>query len=239
MENQAKVLSVNAVKVPVLKGSVTSIEKNSKGDKVTWLRLTEDQKNDANLICTSKNNTEYAARMEVKSAEDVLMAADWLRENAELRNVQDWFNGLFVSVNRPIIANAGAAGLEAELICDIESLVAYETLQSARGRQASKFDSDKWKAYSPVLANCLKAFFEAKGYTTVQPLVNKYLNLIKGAIVNFNAVGDDAARKAAEMVEFTFEWVVTNKPELESLAAFAVAVMEANREKYSVEGSEY
>lgn len=242
MENQTvpKVLAVNAMKAPVIKGATTSIEKNSKGDKVTWLRLTEEQKNDASLICTSKNNTEYAARMELKTADDVLLAADWLKENAGLQNVQDWFNGLFVSVNRPIIATAGASGLGAELICDIESLVAFETLQSARGRKASKFDADMWKAYSPILVNCLKSFFEAKKIQNVQPLVNKYLNLIKGAIVGFNPIGDDAAMKASEMIEFTLEWVVANKPDMESIGAFAVTVMEANREKYATEeGSEY
>lgn len=247
MENQnqaapaaSKVLAVNAMKAAVIKGSITSIEKNSKGDKVTWLRLTEDQKNDASLICTSKNNAEYAARMELKSADDVLLAADWLRENAGLQNVQDWLNGLFIGVNRPIIATAGASGLEAELICDIESLVAYETLQSARGRKASKFDADMWKAYSPILVNCLKSFFEAKKITNVQPLVNKYLNLIKGAIVGFNPIGDDAAKKASEMIEYTFEWIVVNKPEMESIGAFAVTVIESNLEKYATEdGSGY
>lgn len=241
MSNEVKTLAVTAIKTDVVKGNVTSIETNSKGEKVTWLRLAEEIKDNAGYIVTSKNNTEYAAKFQQATGDAVRSIGAWLAENADMQNVQDWINSLFVTVNRPIIALAGASGLQAELIGDIESLVAYETLQTARGRKASKFDGEMWKAYSAVLANCLKLFFEEKKVQNVQPLVNKYLNLIKGAIVHFSPIGDNGTMdKAASMIEYTFEWIVANKPELETIGAFAVTVMEANKAKYSTDGeSEY
>ncbi len=235
-------MEMKAVKRAIVKAGKTSIEQNSKGDKVTWLRLADDVKDNAEYIVTSKGNVEYAAQSHIHNADNVVIIGDWIKQNAGLQNVQDWINGLFIAVNRPILALAGASGLaEAELIEDVESLVAYETLQSARGRKASKFDSDNWKAYSPVLSACLKSFFEAKKIENTAPLVNKYLHLIKGAIVNFNPIGDQSTMdKAASMIEYTFEWIVANKPDMETLGAFAVTVMEANKAKFSVdEDSEY
>ena len=235
-------LEMKAIKKAIVKAAKTSLEQNSRGDKVTWLRLADDVKDNAEYIVTSKNNVEYAAKLARVNAESVRDMAFWLSGNSDLDNVQEWVNGLFVAVNRPILALAGASGFaEAELIEDIESLVAFETLQSARGRKASKFDSDNWKAYSPVLSACLKAFFEGKKIENTAPLVNKYLHLIKGAIVHFNPIGDQSTMdKAASMIEFTFEWIVANKPDMEALGAFAVTVMEANKQKFSVDGeSEY
>ena len=234
----AKVIEMKTVKTSVIKGNKTSIEQNSKGDKVTWLRLAEEIKDNASYIVTSKNNTEYAAKLNIQ---DPVAGFAWLQENAGLENVREFWNGLFITANRPIIAVAGASGIDADCVCDIESLVAYETLQTARGRKASKFDSEMWKAYSPILADSLRAFFEEKKVSSVAPLVNKYLNLIKGAIVHFSPIGDNGTMdKAASMIEYTFERVIATKPELESIAAFAVTVMEANRDKYSTEGeSEY
>ena len=227
-------LEIKAIKSLVLKGSVASIEKNSKGDKVTWLRLDQATKDNGAYIVTSKNNTEYAARLELAPT-FVADSVEWLRQNQELENVGEWLRGQFVAVNRGIVGVAGAAGLEAELIGDIESLIAYETLQTARGRKAGKFDGEQWKAYSPILADCLKRFFEQKRIVNVAPLVNKYLHLIKGAIVNFSPIGDDAMTKAEEMIESTFDWIVANKPDMETLGAFAVQVMQSNREKYTME----
>lgn len=234
MSNEVKTLVVTAIKTDVVKGNVTSIEKNSKGDKVTWLRLAQEVKDNADYIVTSKNNTEYAARIEF-APQFVADSVEWLRQNQELDNVREWLVNQFTAVNRGIVALAGASGLQAELLGDIESLIAYETLQTARGRKARKFDSEQWKTYSPVLADCLRRFFEEKKYANVAPLVNKYLHLIKGAIVSFNPIGDDAMRKAEDMIEFTFEWIVANKPEMETLAAFAVQVMQNNREEYAAD----
>ena len=242
MVSGAAKLEMKAVKKSIVKAAKTSLEQNSRGDKVTWLRLADDVKDNAEYIVTSKGNVEYAAKLARVDAEGVRDMAFWLSENSGLDNVQEWVNGLFIAVNRPILALAGASGFaEAELIEDIESLVAFETLQSARGRKASKFDSDNWKAYSPVLSACLKSFFEAKKIENTAPLVNKYLHLIKGAIVHFNPIGDQSTMdKASAMIEFTFEWVAANKPEMETLGAFAVTVMEANKQKFSVDAeSEY
>lgn len=227
-------LTVATRKVPVIKAAQASIEKNSKGDKVTWLRLPQDIKDNGAYIVTSKNNCEYAARLEFAPT-FVADSVEWLRQNQELDNVGEWLRGQFINVNRGIVGVAGAAGLEAELIGDIESLIAYETLQTARGRKAGKFDGEQWKAYSPILADCLKRFFEQKKIVNVAPLVNKYLHLIKGAIVNFSPIGDDAMVKAEEMIEYTFDWIVANKPEMETLGAFAITVMQSNREKYTME----
>lgn len=235
-------MEMKAVKRAITKAGKTSIEQNHRGDKVTWLRLEDSIKDSPAYIVTSKSNVEYAAQSHIQNADNVAIMGDWIKENAGLQNVQDWINGLFIAVNRPILALAGASGFaEAELIEDIESLVAFETLQSARGRKASKFDSDNWKAYSPILSACLKSFFEAKKIENTAPLVNKYLHLIKGAIVNFNPIGDQSTMdKAASMIEFTFEWIVANKPDMETLGAFAVTVMEANKQKFSVDSeSEY
>lgn len=230
---------MKAIKTAVVKAAKTSIEQNSKGDKVTWLRLEDSVKDNSQYIVTSKNNVEYAAVMPKADIQGSLL---WLMDNQGLENVTQWFESLFIAANRPILALAGASGFaEAELIGDIESLIAYETLQSARGRKASKFDSDNWKAYSPILSACLKSFFESKKIENTSPLVNKYLHLIKGAIVHFNPIGDESTMdKAAAMIEYTFEWVVANKPDMEALAAFAVTVMEANKSKFSVDSeSEY
>lgn len=232
-------MEMKAIKTAVVKASKTSIEQNSKGDKVTWLRLEEAIKDNNQYIVTSKNNTEYAA---IAPKADIQGSLLWLMDNQEMSNVQEWFESLFTAVNRPILALAGASGFaEAELIGDVESLIAYETLQSARGRKASKFDSDNWKAYSPILSACLKSFFEAKKIENTSPLVNKYLHLIKGAIVHFNPIGDESTmNKAGEMIEYCFEWIVANKPDMEALGAFAITVMEANKAKFSVDSeSEY
>lgn len=233
-----KTIEMKTVKTGIIKGAKVSIEQNSKGDKVTWLRLAEEIKDNAEYVVTSKNNTEYAAKLDIQ---DPIAGFAWLQENAGLENVREFWNGLFITANRPIIATAGASGVEAECVCDIESLVAFETLQSARGRKASKFDADMWKAYSPILADSLRVFFEEKKVSNVAPLVNKYLHLIKGAIVHFSPIGDNSTMdKAASMIEFTFERVIATKPDMESIAAFAVTVMENNRAKYSTDAeSEY
>lgn len=231
--NVAKLIEMKTVKTKIVKGEKVSIETNSKGDKVTWLRLGEEIKDNNAFTVTSKNNTEYAAKLNIQ---DPIAGFAWLQENAGLENVKEFWNGLFTVANRPIIATAGASGIEADCICDIESLVAYETLQSARGRKASKFDSDMWKTYSPILADSLRVFFEEKKVTNVAPLVNKYLHLIKGVIVHFSPIGDNSTmNKAASMIEFTFSRIVETRPDLETLGAFAVTVMESNRDKYSTE----
>lgn len=232
-------MEMKAVKTAIVKASKTSIEQNSKGDKVTWLRLADEIKDNNQYIVTSKNNTEYAA---VAPKADIQASLLWLMDNQGMTNVNEWFESLFTAVNRPILALAGASGFQdAELIGDIESLIAYETLQSARGRKASKFDSDNWKAYAPILSLCLKKFFEDKKIENTAPLVNKYLHLIKGAIVHFNPIGDQSTMdKASAMIEFTFDYIVEKMPEMEALGAFAVTVMEANKAKFSVDSeSEY
>jgi hypothetical protein len=231
-------LAINAIKTNVIKGDKVSIETNSKGAKITWLRLKDEIKDNGSYIVTSKDNTEYAAML---PAPDIESGINWLFNNQGLENVRDWFKDQFTRVNRPLIATAGASGTEVELIGDIESLIAFDTLESARGRKASSLNSDQWKAYSPILADCLKRFFEEKKAQNVSPLVNKYLNLIKGAIYHFSPIGDNSTmEKASSMIEYTFEWVIGNKPELETIAAFAVTVMENNKKKYSTDGeSEY
>jgi hypothetical protein len=232
-------LSYNIIKRAIVKGSIVSVEKNSKGDKVTWLRLDDATKDNAAKLVTSKGNTEFACDNPIVDIESGLL---WLTANQGMTNVKEWFEGLFIAANRPLLATAGAGNLpEAELIGDIESLIAYETLQSARGRKATRMDSEGWKVYSPILSLCLSKFFAEKKIQNVTPLVNKYLHLIKGAIVHFSPIGDDSTiRKAEEMIEYTFMWVVENQPEFESVAAFAVQVMENNKLKYSTDGeSEY
>jgi hypothetical protein len=232
-------LNFNPIKKAVTKGGNVSIEKNSKGDKVTWLRLDETIKDNASKLVTSKNNVEYSCDAPKVDIESALL---WLGENKHMVNVLDWFDGLFIAANRPLLATAGASGLsECELIGDIESLVAFDTLQTARGRKASKLDSEAWKLYAPILSECLGRFFSEKKIQNVTPLVNKYLHLIKGAIVYFSPIGDESTmNKASEMIQYTFMWIVANKPDMEAAGAFAVQVMESNKAKYSIEeGSEY
>ncbi len=108
-------------------------------------------------------------------------------------------------------------------------------LLTARGRKAKSLNGDQWKVYSPVLSLCLNRFFAEKKVANVQPLVNKYLHLVKGAIFNFAPIGDQGTiDKVGEMIDYVFEYVVETMPELESLAAFAVTVMEGNKKEYAV-----
>ena len=228
-------LEMKKINVELIKGNVVSKEKNSKGESIEWLRVEKEVKENAAYTITTKDNKEFAAKLPGIGEQEVLEFCDWLKSNAVMQNVQDWFAGQFVAANRGLMQEAGAAGFsEVGILGDIESLVAYETLQSARGRKASKLDADAWKLFSPVLSDCLARFFVAKRVQNVTPLVNKYLHLIKGAIVNFSPIGDDAADKAMEMLSYTFEWIIENKPEMETLAAFAVSVMQSNIEKFGV-----
>lgn len=229
-------IEMKKISVELIRGGVVSREKNSKGDSVEWLRVSKEVKDNAAFTITTKDNREYAAKLPTVGESDVIGYCDWLRSNAGMVNVQDWFAGQFTAANRSLMQEAGAAGKDTvEVLADIEALVAYETLQSARGRKASRLDAEQWKAYSPVLSDCLSRFFAEKKVQNIQPLVNKYLHLIKGAIVGFNPIGDDAHEKATEMVAYTFAWIIENRADMETLAAFAVSVMQANGEKFKTD----
>lgn len=229
-------IEMKKISVELIRGNVVSREKNSKGDSVEWLRVAKDVKDNAAFTITTKDNKEYAAKLPTVGEIEVGIYCDWLKANAGMLNVQEWFANQFIAADRALMQEAGAAGKDTvEVLADIEALVAYETLQSARGRKASKFDADQWKAFSPVLSDCLAKFFTEKKVQNVVPLVNKYLHLIKGAIVGFTPIGDDAHAKATEMLGFTFTWIIEHKPDMEALAAFAVSVMQANGEKYKTD----
>lgn len=229
-------IEMKKITVELVRGNVVSREKNSKGDSVEWLRVSKDVKDNAAYTVTTKDNKEYAAKLPTVGELEVGNYCDWLKANAGLLNVQEWFSNQFIAADRALMQEAGAAGKDTvEVLADIEALVAYETLQSARGRKATRLDADQWKAFSPVLSDCLAKFFTEKKVQNVVPLVNKYLHLIKGAIVGFNPIGDDAHAKATEMLEFTFAWVIENKTDLEGLTAFAVSVLQANGEKYKTD----
>lgn len=234
-----KPLALVTVKCPIIKASEQKIELNSKKEKTIWLRLPESVKSNAAYVVTSKANTEYAAKL---PSVDVQAGINWLAQNAELANVREWFESKLIEVNRPIIATAGASGFtECDLIADIQSLIAFDTLESARGRKASSLNADQWKAYQPVLAYCLEKFFADKKIEggKLTQLVGKYVHLIKGAVYHFSPVGDDSTMdKVQEMIDLTCEYVIEQKPELESIAAFAVQVCMSNREKYTIEGSD-
>lgn len=227
-------LEMKKINVELIRGNVVSKEKNSKGDSIEWLRVSKEVKDNAAYTITTKDNREYAAKLPAIGETEVNLFCEWLKQNAGMVNVQEWFSSQFTAANRSLMQEAGAAGQsEVGVIGDIESLVAFETLQAARGRKATKLDNDAWKVFSPILSDCLARFFVEKRIENVSPLVNKYLYLIKGAIVGFNPIGDDAADKAMDMLGYAFEWVCVNKPEMETLAAFAVAVMQSNIEKFS------
>ena len=229
-------IEMKKVAIELVRGNVVSQEKNSKGDSVEWLRVAKDVKDNAAYTITTKDNKEYAAKLPTVGEVEVGVYCDWLKANAGMLNVQDWFSNQFIAANRALLQEAGVAGKDTvEVLADIEALVAYETLQSARGRKASKLDADQWKEFSPVLSDCLAKFFTEKKVQNVGPLVNKYLHLIKGAIVGFNPIGDDAHAKATEMLEFTFAWVIEHKADMETLAAFAVSVLQANGEKFKTD----
>jgi len=233
--DQSKILSVNAKPTPVIKGSIVSTETSSKGQKVVWQRLEKSIKDDANKITTSKNYVEYAAdRPVIKIRESV----QWLVDNAELNNVQEWFVGLFDTVNRPLLAEAGAGGLQsANLIGDIESLVAHATLEARRGRAATRLSADQWKVLSPLLAEQIFDFFHGTKNIPEAPaksLTNKYLNIARGVLVAFQAVGEDAHNKLDEMLEYAFINLVQTHSDLESLFSFMIATSAKNRETYAI-----
>lgn len=236
---QTKILAVNPKASAVIKGTIVSTEKSSKGQNVVWQRLEKSIKEDANKITTSKNYVEYAAdRPLIKIRESF----DWLRDNAELQNVQDWFVGLFDSVNRPLLAEAGAGGLaSANLIGDIESLVAHATLEARRGRAATRLSADQWKILSPLLAEQFFDFFHHSKNIPEGPaknLTNKYLNITRGVLVAFQTVGDDAHDKLDELLEYAFVNLVQSHPDLESLFSFMIATSAKNRETYSTDTDE-
>ncbi len=238
-ENIVNPLAVVTVKCSVIKATEQKIELNSKKEKTVWLRLDDAIKGNADYIVTSKNNAEFAAKL---PSLDIESGIKWLSDNAGLENVRQWFESKLIEVNRPIIALAGASGLnECDLIGDIQSLIAFDTLESARGRKASSLNADQWKAYQPILALCLEKFFKDKNVDSgkLPQLVGKYVHLIKGAVYHFSPVGDDSTMdKVQEMIDLTCEYVIEQKPELESVAAFAVQVCMSNREKYTIEGAD-
>lgn len=236
-ENQvSRVLSLNPTAAAVIKGSVISHEKNSKGISVSWQRLRKEEKENPALLTTSKNFVEYAATRPAVHFRD---SFQWLLENSELSNVQEWFSELFDRVNRPILQEAGASSMpEAKLIGDIESLVAFETLESRRGRAASRLNGDQWKVLSPLLSACLFKFFTVRKNIPeagAKSLTNKYLNIANGVLVAFKPVGEDAHGKLDEMLEFAFEELLSSHPDLESLLSFMIAVSLKNREEYAVD----
>lgn len=236
---QTKILAVTPKASAVIKGSIISTETSSKGQKVVWQRLEKSIKDDGNKITTSKNYVEYAAdRPLIKIQESF----DWLRDNAELTNVQEWFVGLFDSVNRPLLAEAGAGGMaSANLIGDIESLVAHATLEARRGRAATRLSADQWKILSPLLAEQFFDFFHTSKNIPEGPaknLTNKYLNISRGVLVAFQAVGEDAHEKLDGMLEYAFINLVQTHPDLESLFSFMIATSAKNRETYSTDTDE-
>lgn len=236
---QTKILAVNPKASAVIKGSIVSTETSSKGQKVVWQRLEKSVKDDANKITTSKNYVEYAAdRPLIKIQESF----DWLRDNAELQNVQDWLVGLFDAVNRPLLAEAGAGGMaSANLIGDIESLVAHATLEARRGRAATRLSADQWKVLSPMLAEQFFDFFHTSKNIPENPaksLTNKYLNIARGVLVAFQAVGEDAHNKLDGMLEYAFINLVQTHPDLESLFSFMIATSAKNRETYAIADEE-
>jgi hypothetical protein len=232
-------LTLATVKCAVIKATAQKIELNSKKEKTVWLRLDDAIKGNADYIVTSKNNAEFAAKL---PSLDIESGIKWLADNQGLENVRQWFEAKLIEVNRPIIATAGASGLnECDLIADIQSLIAFDTLESARGRKASSLNAEQWKAYQPILALCLEKFFTDKKVDAgkLAQLVGKYVHLIKGAVYHFSPVGDDSTMdKVQEMIDLTCEYVIEQKPELESVAAFAVQVCMSNREKYTIEGAD-
>lgn len=239
-EQSAKILSITPIESAIIKGSVESKEKNSKGASVNWMRLTKEQKERSDLLSTSKNFVEYAAQRPMVHVGHVV---EWLRDNQSLENVKEWLQGLFDAVNRPLIQEAGAAGLSAKLIGDIESLIAFETLESRRGRAASRLNQDQWKIISPLLSACFYRFFTERKNIPDGPaksLTNKYLHIANGVLVAFKAVGDDAHGKLDEMLEYAFEALLESHPDLESLLSFMIAVSLNNKQAYAVpEGDEY
>lgn len=233
-----KTLSINTVKTEVIKAVKTVTEKNSKGESVVWHRLPDEIKGSSEYVNTSKNNVEYAARM---PKFDLQGGIQWLFDNQELKNVADWFEAKLIEVNRPILATAGAATQShCELIGDIESLIAFDTLESARGRKASSLNAEQWKIYHPALALYLKAFFTEKRVPEdkIAPLVNKYVHHVKGAVYHFSPLDEATGEKVQEMIDFVCEKILIEKPELETVAAFAVNVMQNNREQFTIEGVE-
>lgn len=231
----AKILSVSPKATAVIKGTIVSTETSSKGQKVVWQRLEKSVKDDANKITTSKNYVEYAAdRPLIKVRESV----QWLADNSELANVREWFVGLFDAVNRPLLAEAGAGGMaSANLIGDIESLVAHATLEARRGRAATRLSAEQWKILSPMLAEQFFDFFHGTKNIPEAPaksLTNKYLNIARGVLVAFQAVGEDAHNKLDEMLEYAFINLVQTHSDLESLFSFMIATSAKNRETYSI-----
>lgn len=230
-----KILTLNPVVTAVITGAITSNEKTQKGASVSWKRLRKEEKENSALLTTSKNYVEYAAE---KPKINFRGSFAWLMENAELTNVQEWFSELFDRANRPILQEAGAGRMpEAKLIGDIESLVAFETLESRRGRAASRLNGDQWKVLSPLLSACIFRFFTAKKNIPeagAKSLTNKYLNIANGVLVAFKPVGEDAHGKLDEMLEFAFEELLQSHPDLESLLSFMIAVSLRNKEEYAV-----
>lgn len=230
MSNAINVLTMNLVKSEVVKGSIVSNEKNVRGDSVQWLRLSDEYKSGAGWIATSKQNQEFAAYL---PPVDVESGIRWLADNASLANVREWFEAKIIAANRPLIANAGAGNLNSvDLVNDIESLIAFDTLETQRGRKASSLNLEQWKAISPLVVDFLRLHYQAAGAPdkAVQQLTNKYLGLIKAVTVSYSPIGDaETYAKVGEFINGLTDYVVNVKPELESVALFMVQVCENNR----------
>lgn len=235
MSTQSNIIALNTIKAPVIKGSIESIETNSKGDKTTWLRLAKEIKENGGHIVTSKSNQEYAVEMpSVNFDRDI----QWLYDNRELTNIRQWIENKLIEANRPIVALAGAANQShADIIGDLQSLIAFDTLESARGRTASRLNADQWKIFLPIFTAATKKHFESKGApeSAVKQLVGKWINLCKASIVSFSPIGEVSTYEfLAGLLEATLGEFIEVQPDNESIALFAVTVNEKNKETHGM-----
>lgn len=230
VSNVSNVIKMSLVKSEVIKGSIVSNEKNVRGDSIQWLRVGEEYKSGNGWIVTSKQNQEFAAHLPPM---DVESGIRWLAENSGLTNVREWFEAKIVAANRPLIANAGAGNLnQVDLVNDIESLIAFDTLETQRGRKASSLNLEQWKMVSPLVVDFLRLHYQAAGAPdkAVQQLTNKYMGLIKAVTVSYSPIGDsETYAKVGEFIDGLTDYVVNVKPELESVVLFMVQVCENNR----------
>lgn len=174
-------ITINPKKTPVVKGSVAKQETSKKGGvetSVTRYRLPETFSG----FKTSKDVTDYGISGGLKF--DHRADIQWLANNQDLGNVVEWFDSIYSRVNAKIVAEAGAAGLDAGLLLDIESLVGFETLESARGRKATRLDGDQWKFILTALSSSVKSGHSAKHDAAKLPaLTNHTMGIIRACIV--------------------------------------------------------
>lgn len=230
MNEATKVLNFNPVNRAIVRGSVISKEIASKGTAVTWRRLEKEVKEDSAMLHTSRDYVEYAV---ARPAVDVRAVGEWLAENASLQNVQDWLVDVFDQVNRRIVQSAATEGKgEANLIGDIESLVYFQTMESARGRKASRLHGDHWKLLSPVLGAYVGRYYvDIKGYDDdkAKRIASRMLDFMKAALSTSAPMTDSTILGAMhEILKYAMEPITASHPEMESLVAFGLGVVESH-----------